>query len=89
MHESYRMPRIVIDPETLAAHRKKVNRALRIGILLAALVIALGLLELVHRGTTAFILSLLQAAVLAVWDMVCSIAAACREFMEYVNRQRS
>ena len=66
-----------------------MNPGLRVAFLVIALVLVVGFLELLHRGTAAFILSLLKIAAIAIWNMLCNIAAACREFMEYVNRQRS
>jgi len=81
MHESYRMPRIVVDPDPLPAHRKRMSLGLRIGILILGLLLAVGLLELLHSGTAAFLLSLIKTVAMAFWSMFCSIAAACRDFM--------
>lgn len=89
VHESYRMTRIVVDPNTQATQKKKMTLSLRLAILVLGLLLAIGLLELLHRGTAALIFSLLGTVAGAIWSMFSSIAAACRDFLEYVNRQRS
>jgi hypothetical protein len=89
MPEFYRMPRIEIDPETLAARRKRIAPGRRIAILALALVLAIGISELLHPGTVASVLSMLEGFILALWSMICSVADACREFMKYVDSVRS
>jgi hypothetical protein len=89
VHESYRMPRIIIDPDTQATQKRRMTLSLRLTILVLGILLVIGLLEFLHRGTAALIFSLLRTVVMAIWSMFCSIAAACRDFLEYVNRQRS
>jgi hypothetical protein len=83
------MSRIVLDPEAEREHKRDLSPSLRVLILIVALVLAIGLLELLHRGTTAYIFSLITTVVMAVWDMFRNIAAAFRDFIDWVNHQRS
>ncbi len=83
------MSRIVFDPEAEREHKKELSPSLRVLILIITLVLVVGLLELLHHGTTAYLFSLIETFVMVVWDMFRNIAAAFRDFIDWVNHQRS
>jgi len=78
-----------MDPGTFATHRKRMSPGLRVVIVALAFLVAMGMSELLHHGTIEYVLSLLKPAVVAVWDMIRSIASACRELMGFVDSVRS
>ena len=74
-------------PKTTDNKRQKLAKWLV--ILVLALAIGVGLAEALHRGTAAFILSVIFSIAVAVWSMLRDVANACSEFIDYIKHQRS
>ncbi len=83
---------VVSDSEVLAESTKAKSRRKK-WITGLAIVLGIGggagVLEACVPGTMAYLLSMAAALLIAIWGMICDVADACGDFIQYVRRLRS
>jgi L-asparagine transporter-like permease len=84
---------IVREADESEEEKRRKRRKRRLAILLCASGIGVGiamrLVESLHPGTFAYLLSISASLAVAIWNMICDVASACGGFLHYVKNVRS